>query len=303
MWGANADQSSSGWTRGRIAAAALIAAAVSAGIGVVAGAGSRGPAAPAITPVFAAGLDLERLALGAERADPVRPRVVPTEAAIRSASRYAAARAGTVSFATVDSRGRLRGHSVDRRFTAASVVKAMVLAAELRRLARADEPIDGATDQLLKAMITQSDNDAADTVYERIGDAGMHSVARRAGMTGFTIAGHWGNAQITAADLARFFAELEEMFPRRHVKYGQSLLGSVIPSQSWGIPAAAGETWAARLKGGWLPEKALVHQAAELRERGGARRVGMAILTDEQPSHEYGVETVRGVAARLLAAD
>jgi hypothetical protein len=103
--------------------------------------------------------------------------------------------------------------------------------------------------------------------------------------------------------MARFFAELDEMFPPRHLEYAQSLLASVIPSQSWGIPTAAGDEWAARFKGGWLPEKALVHQAAELRERGGPRQVSMAILTDEQPSYGYGVETVEGVAARLLGTN
>ena len=69
----------------------------------------------------------------------------------------------------------------------------------------------------------------------------------------------------------------------------------MIESQRWGIPALAGEHWAVRFKGGWLPDHALVHQAAELRERGGRRELSLAILTDEQPSHEYGVETVEGV--------
>ena len=77
----------------------------------------------------------------------------------------------------------------------------------------------------------------------------------------------------------------------------------MIESQSWGIPAAAGERWAVRFKGGWLPDHALVHQAAELRERDGARELAIVVLTDEQPSHDYGVETVRGVAERLLSRD
>jgi len=229
-----------------------------------------------------------------------KPDPVPAADALRSAESYAAERGGLVSFATIDSRGRLRGEDVDRLYSAASVVKVMVLAAELRRLADEGLPIDEETDSLLSSMIRYSDNEAADAVYARVGDAGMHEVAERAEMTGFTIAGHWGNAQITAADMARFFGDLEGMFPRRHLGYAQSLLASVIPSQSWGIPVAAGDDWAARFKGGWLPEKALVHQAAELRERGGPRQLSMAILTDEQPSHGYGVETVEGVASRLL---
>jgi hypothetical protein len=92
------------------------------------------------------------------------------------------------------------------------------------------------------------------------------------------------------------------MFPRRFRDRGKSLLGSVTPDQGWGIPAVAGSRWGVRFKGGWLPEQALVHQAAELRERGGPREVAIAVLTDAQPSFGYGVETVRGVAERLLAA-
>ena len=231
-----------------------------------------------------------------------RPQPIPGADEIRAASAYAEERGGLVSFATMDSEGSLRGIDIDRLYSAASVVKAMVLAAELRRLAAADAEVDESTASLLKAMITYSDNEAADAIYARVGDAGLHAVAERAGMNGFTIAGHWGNAQVTAADMARFFADLDRALPRRHREYGRSLLGSVIESQSWGIPEAAGDRWAVRFKGGWLPEKALVHQAAELRERGGPRQISIAILTDEQPSHGYGVETVRGVAARLLGS-
>ena len=233
----------------------------------------------------------------------VRPATVPTDGAIAEAAEYAAARGGAVSFAVIDSRGRLRGHDAERLYSAASTVKAMVLAAELRRMAAAGEPVDDSSDALLGAMIRYSDNEAADAVYARVGDAGMTAVAEGAGMTNFQIAGHWGNAQVTAADMARFFGDLEGAFPRRHLGYAQNLLGSVIASQSWGIPAVAGADWGVRFKGGWLPDHALVHQAAELRERGGPREIAVAILTDEQPSHGYGVETLEGVAARLLRED
>jgi Beta-lactamase enzyme family len=236
-----------------------------------------------------------------ERRRERRPDRVPTADAWQAAVGYAEEREGLVSFATIDSRGRLRGERMDQLYSAASIVKAMVLAAELRRLAGEDAEIDESTDGLLTAMITASDNEAADTIYARVGDEGMHEVAKMVGMTGFTIAGHWGNAQVTAADMARFFAELDQVFPPRFTPYAQNLLASVIESQRWGIPAVAGERWAPRFKGGWLPDHALVHQAAELRERGGPLQISLAVMTDEQPSHGYGVETVEGVAARLLA--
>jgi Beta-lactamase enzyme family len=232
-----------------------------------------------------------------------RPRAkVPSAAAVRRAWSYARDREGVASFAVVDSEGELRGRNENRRYAAASVVKAMLLAAEIRRLKHAGAGIDSTTDSLLRAMITRSDNGAADAIYGRVGDAGLFAVARRARMKRFTVAGHWGNAQITAADMARFFGDLDRMLARRHREYAKGLLGSITETQRWGIPAAAEPKWAVRFKGGWLPSHALAHQAAELRERRGPRELSMAVLTDDQPSHGYAIETVRGVAERLLSS-
>jgi hypothetical protein len=149
-------------------------------------------------------------------------------------------------------------------------------------------------------MITVSDNDAADAIYYRVGDAAVDEVAHDVGMRSFSVAGYWANAQVTAADMARFMWNLDDAFPASHREFALGLLGSVVPSQRWGIPAGAGAGWNVRLKGGWRPTDsgALVHQAAELR-RGGAR-LAVAVLSDGQPSHEYGAETLRGVADRLV---
>jgi hypothetical protein len=257
------------------------------------------------TPVVAvAGAELRRSGaeLGRTAADryaPQRhPRKVPSAAGLRRAAAFADGRSGAVSFAVINSEGKLRGRTMNRLYPAASVVKAMLLAAEVHRLER--EPIDAGTDSLLRAAITFSDNEAADSIYARTLDAGLNAVAARAGMTEFTVAGHWGNVQIAAADMARFFGDLDRMFPGRHREYAKGLLGEIVSDHRWGIPEAAGEKWAVRFKGGWLPDHALVHQAAELREQDGKRALSIAILTDAQPSHEYGVETVRGVAERLL---
>jgi hypothetical protein len=228
------------------------------------------------------------------------PAKIPSPEALRDAWNYARGRTGEVSFAVVDTEGELRGRSEANRYPAASVVKAMLLAAEVRRLKHAGSGIDSTTDRLLTAMITRSDNVAADAIYGRVGDAGLFRVAKRAEMKRFTVAGHWGNARITAADMARFFGDLDRALVRRHREYAKGLLGSIIESQRWGIPPAAEPRWAVRFKGGWLPSHALAHQAAELRERAGPRELSMAVLTDDQPSHGYATETVRGVAERLL---
>ena len=225
----------------------------------------------------------------------------PSAQAVGRARGFANARGEAVSFAVVDSSGRMHGLDERRRYSSASVVKAMLLAAELRRLKRAGTPVDPETDRLLEAMITISDNGAADEIYARVGDSGLVEVAHRAGMRDYSVAGYWGNSLISAADLALMFADLDRSFPRRDRKYAKGLLGSVVEEQSWGIPDAAGDRWAVRFKGGWLPEKALVHQAAELRERAGSRELAIVVLTDSQPSFDYGIGTVEGVASKLLS--
>jgi beta-lactamase class A len=237
-----------------------------------------------------------------ERARPRPPAAMPGASAMRRAWRFARRRGGQVSIAVVDTEGRMRTREGGRLYTSASVVKAMLLVAELRRLRQQGLPLDPPTEDLLEAMITYSDNDAADAVYARVGDPGLSAVAGAARMRRFTVAGYWGNAQVTAADLAHFFSRVRKLLPRPHRRAGLRLLASVIPGQRWGLPRAARGGWTVYFKGGWRSTDSgeLVHQAGWLRD--GDREVTIAVLTDAQPSHLHGVHTVRGIADRLLAA-
>jgi hypothetical protein len=224
--------------------------------------------------------------------------ILPETGAIESAWSYARNRAGLVSLAVIDSKGRMHGYDAERPYFSASISKVLLLAAELRRLDAAGAALDDATRALLTRMITVSDNDAADAIYYRVGDEALRDVALDAGMRSFAVAGYWANARVTAADMARLMWNLGDAAPHREFALG--LLGSVVSSQRWGIPAGAGGGWNVRFKGGWRPTGSgeLVHQAAEL-TRGG-ERLAVAVLSDGQPSHEYGTETLRGIADRLV---
>ena len=238
-------------------------------------------------------------ARAARRPPNPRPRL-PSVAALRKAWGYARERGGDVSVAVVDTRGRLRGRRADTGYVSASVVKAMLLAAELRRLERDGLALDPATQGLLRAMITESDNDAADSIYLRVGDAGLSDVARSARLRRFTVAGYWANAQITAADMARYFSRLPQLLAGPHGKWGLALFGAITKEQRWGVPRAAGRPWSVLFKGGWRAtgQGELVHQVALLRD--GNRNLAIAVLTDAQPSQLYAIHTVRGIADRLL---
>lgn len=230
-------------------------------------------------------------------------RVLPRPWRVRAARRWTSHRAGRVAWAAIDTRGRLIGRHRTWSFPSASVSKAMVLVAELRRIARAGGHLDPGTRALLAAMIRVSDNDAADAIFGRVGDRGLLAVARAARMRRFGPAGWWSEARLTPADQARLFLRIDKLVPRRWRSYARGLLGSVVPWQSWGIARALRPRgWKVLFKGGWRPSATgrMVHQVA-LVER-GRRRLALAVLTDGNPSHAYGTETIHGIAARLLGA-
>ena len=221
--------------------------------------------------------------------------VLTTGAGISAARTWARTRAGTVGFAVLDVHGRLRGLNRTVAFPSASVSKAMLMVAVLRR-AR-DRALTAGEHALLHPMITVSDNDAAREVYRSVGDPGLLSVARAAGMRRFGAVGHWSGARLTPADQTRLFLRLDRVVPARHRQYARTLLGSIVTGQRWGIArVAARHHMAALFKGGW--RKGIVHQVALL-ERDG-RRIAIAVLTDGQPSQAYGRATLEGIAARVL---
>lgn len=226
--------------------------------------------------------------------------VVELNRMVARARRYARGRRGVVSFALIAPDGRVRGYRSGEQFVSASVVKAMLLVAYLRGPASGRSRLSGAEQARLGAMIRVSDNDAATSTYHAVGDRGLRDVARRAGMRHFSVRDSWGYAQITAGDQARFFARLDALVPRRHRAFVRRQLSSITPAQRWGIPEridAGDRIW---FKGGWrgTGRGQLVHQVATVQHDGA--RWSVAILTDGNPSHGYGVETIRGVAERLL---
>ena len=103
---------------------------------------------------------------------------------VAAARAYLAGRAGDVSFSLRTER-RHWSHGGTTTYRSASVVKAMLLVAYLRRGDVRGRRLRGGERALLDPMIRRSDNDAADAVSARVGMLALSALARRTGMRAF----------------------------------------------------------------------------------------------------------------------
>jgi hypothetical protein len=216
-----------------------------------------------------------------------------------AAVEFVESRAGIESFAFVDQSGKLRGYRPWRIVRSASLLKPMLMVAYLNLASVRERSLTDRDRRLLAPMIRRSDDATAEIVLEAVGSAGLYRVARRARMVHFRVAARWGWSEITAADQARFFYRIDSYVPARHRAYALYLLSHIVPSQRWGIPPEVPAGWRVYFKGGWSSGTGEVtHQVAMLME--GDWRIAIAVLTEFNPSHDYGTRTIRGTAARLL---
>lgn len=223
---------------------------------------------------------------------------------VREARHFAEIRSGSIGFAVYDECGRVVGVHRNRVFSSASVVKVMLLTAYLRRGDVSRRDLTGEEKATLGAMITVSDNKAADEVFAAVGEAGLNEVADAADMANFVPSSSWGGSGITAADQAAFLGRLERFVPKRHEGYAAKLTRSVIPDQTWGVADVKPEGWTIGFKGGWYmaPDGWRVNQVARLtlEKKGRDRSFALAVLTDQNASFQYGRETIAGIAKRLM---
>lgn len=220
---------------------------------------------------------------------------VVTSAGVAEARAFALTRTHETAFCATDG-GRPRGLRCDRAYPSASMVKAMLLVAALRR-AR-DRPLTAGERALLRPMIHVSSNSAALRLHLIVGRAGLEAVGRAAGMTRLQTATTLFSTGVTARDQARFFLRIDRLVPARHRAYARRLLERIVRRQSFGLPRALRPRgWRVLFKGGW--RRGLTHQAALVEGPDGGR-MALAVMTLGAPSMAYRVKTIEGVARRLV---
>lgn len=219
---------------------------------------------------------------------------------LQAAKEYAKNRSGDIGIAVVDMRGRLhewRGYGTAHM---ASTFKVMLLAAYLRRHDVRHRRLTEREVSLLRPMIRVSDDNAATAIRNTLGEGPIQELANDAHMHSFKWNDIWGYCRTSARDQAYFLRRIRDYIPKRHWSFARRQLEHVVRSQRWGFGKVHLHGWRLMFKGGWGSGSGLVdHQVARLHKDG--QTIGVAILTENDPDHEYGKATIEGVAKRLLS--
>ncbi|MEY9967080.1 hypothetical protein ABIA33_005145 [Streptacidiphilus sp. MAP12-16] len=187
-------------------------------------------------------------------------------------------------------------------FDSASVVKASIMGAVLRRAQEQHRGLTSWESSNLHLMITQSDNTAASNLWYSLGRARFQAFLNLARMvnTHPGPGGYWGLTQITARDqmhLLDAFTDNHTVLSAGWRAYALQLMAEVTPSQRWGTPYGTPRGVTAHNKNGWLPRAThgwRVHSIGIF--TGAGRDYRMAVLTQNNGTMSYGIDTIERVA-------
>lgn len=221
-------------------------------------------------------------------------------ARITAAEKIASGRQGRVAFALIDADGRLHQRAGRATFRTASLLKPLLLATYLRRTDVRGRMLTKAERALLDPLIRRSDNNAANAIIGRVTASAIARTARASGQRQFRLMTPiWGLSRTTPTDQARFFRNIDAVLPARHRAYAHRLLRTIVPSQRWGVGKARPDGWRIEFKGGWGAGTGQVNSQTARLTRAG-KLISLSVMTESNPSHEYGSETIRRIAAKLL---
>jgi len=181
-------------------------------------------------------------------------------------------------------------------------VTVTLLAALLRRLKEEHRYLPSAQRTVTTEMITESNNSAASALWAEVGHPALQHFLDVAKMRQTVLGqdGYWGLTLITAHDettLLKVLTGKNSVLDSASRKYELSLMARVIPSQRWGVPAGAPAYVTVHVKNGWLPYPGDDWHINSIGSFSGHQRNYMiVVLTANNPSMTYGVDTVQDVA-------
>ena len=191
-----------------------------------------------------------------------------------------------------------------------STIKVTVLENLLRTQGGVANLTDGER-QLATAMITQSDNDAANSLYNAGG--GYDALVQTVSMLGLTHTrieggGYFGVSTTSAADQIKVLDQLVTptflTAAAADVAYVNNLMANVVPDQRWGTPTMADPGTVTENKNGWLDNdsdngKWLVNSLGIIVI--GGQKYLVAAYSQHHPDFDTGVARLNQAVAAVAA--
>jgi hypothetical protein len=195
----------------------------------------------------------------------------------------------------------------DAQFELASVAKVPIMLTLLDQTISEGRQLTDDEQYELTQMITLSDNDAADWLWNDVGGAEpVTEFLQTAGIDDAVIdPSDWGTSTLSPRDAATLMADLVggTILDEPTRTLAMDLLSSVDPSQVWGAVAAApsGETG---VKNGWYPENGgwVLDSTGFVRDAGSGPNYTIAIFTYGQADFYAGIDTIQQIGQEIYEA-
>jgi hypothetical protein len=192
-----------------------------------------------------------------------------------------------------------------RHFDSASVVKAVILAALLRKAHARHRWLSHRERGFAWRMITESDNAAATALWRDVGIWRLDRFLHLAGMRETRLSFAWGLTRITAHDETILLDHLLQPNPVLTTKarrYALWLMAHVVRSQRWGVPAGAPDDFTVHVKNGWAPLPSTgspwwVNSIGCFTHHQQAYTI--VVLTEGNASAATGIRTIEDIAFRI----
>ena len=191
------------------------------------------------------------------------------------------------------------------RFQTASIVKVDILETLLHQTQN-HGGLSPAEYGIAQGMIENSDNGDATDLWDAVGEApavAAYDVA--AGLKDTTPNVAWGLTETTAPDqiaLLRQLVDVGGLLTRASQNYALYLMSHVESDEAWGISGGVPAGVQIAIKNGWLPFGEGWHVNSIGRVKGDGRHYLIAVLTDDNGSEAYGIDTIEHVAGTIWNA-
>jgi hypothetical protein len=216
--------------------------------------------------------------------------------------------------------GVAASYNVSDKYVTASIVKLDILCTLLYQAQQSGHAPSRSEASLTTTMIENSDNDAAQHLFEDVGGAPAITAANKVfGLTGTAVeensvdeAGYsWGDTTTTAVDQLQLLRQVfttSSVLSASNRSYIKSLMTEVESDQRWGVSAAADDASPSGsdylLKNGWLPRRTTnlweINSVGEVQHDG--QQYLVAVLSNGNKTMDSGISVVQKLAQTAVDA-